>query len=341
MDISNQSNAMYIRCCSIEHWHDAEEQKKLGLQHFRRWKWLVQLAVTSLLLAAIFKQVDLSSLSGRLENLRALPVAAAVLITLFQFLIYAIRWRRILNALGPHLGLSIAIRTSFGGLFINQFIPSSVAGDVYRGVVAHRLGLSAGLIASSLLLDRAVTLAALFILGLLTLPLLNNIAGIDDNLRSYTLFIIAAIICMLLAVIALRKIRTLAHSASDNKLLGLLRQIGSLLDERRVMYEAVILSLLIHLLSALSLFLLSEAIGGQIHFFYFIVITPMIALATVLPITLAGWGAREVTMVGLFTVLHLDTSVGLAISLLAGMLVLACSLPGVFAISGLRLAKEP
>jgi len=106
------------------------------------------------------------------------------------------------------------------------------------------------------------------------------------------------------------------------------------------MYEAVFLSLLIHLLSALSLFLLSEAIGGQIQFFYFVVIIPLVTLATVLPITLAGWGAREATIVGLFTVLHLDPSVGLTISLLAGVLLLACSLPGAFMISGFRIADR-
>ena len=57
---------------------------------------------------------------------------------------------------------------------------------------------------------------------------------------------------------------------------------------------------------------------------------PAIILITLLPISFAGWGLREGTMIGFLLFLGLSKSGILALSVLYGILLILASLPGLY-----------
>jgi hypothetical protein len=54
----------------------------------------------------------------------------------------------------------------------------------------------------------------------------------------------------------------------------------------------------------------------------------MVTLITVLPISLAGWGVREVTVVALLGMLGVEDEAALLLSIEFGLLAMLVSLPG-------------
>jgi uncharacterized protein (TIRG00374 family) len=72
----------------------------------------------------------------------------------------------------------------------------------------------------------------------------------------------------------------------------------------------------------------AAAFGVHVPFLLFVVIVPVIILITLLPISIAGLGVREVGFVYLFGLAGISAEIALALSLLIRLLDLLMALPG-------------
>jgi hypothetical protein len=72
-----------------------------------------------------------------------------------------------------------------------------------------------------------------------------------------------------------------------------------------------------------------------------LVLMQLVALVTALPISIGGWGVREVAMVGLFGLIGLPASAALALSVQLGVLSLLAALPGGLVLLLLRAGPMP
>ncbi len=90
------------------------------------------------------------------------------------------------------------------------------------------------------------------------------------------------------------------------------------------------LSIVIHILSMINIFLIGRSVGLDYDFVTFTIIVPPVILLTLVPISLAGWGVREGAMIGLFTLIGADKSIVLSMSILYGIILVVASLPGLY-----------
>ncbi|MCI5209923.1 MAG: hypothetical protein D3910_14265 [Candidatus Electrothrix sp. ATG2] len=90
------------------------------------------------------------------------------------------------------------------------------------------------------------------------------------------------------------------------------------------------LSILIHLFSMGTFFLLGQGVGLTFPIQIYLVLVPPVILLTLLPISLAGWGVREGAMVAFFLLIGAEKSQVLTFSLLYGLVAVIASLPGLF-----------
>jgi uncharacterized protein (TIRG00374 family) len=90
------------------------------------------------------------------------------------------------------------------------------------------------------------------------------------------------------------------------------------------------LSVLIHLFSIISVYLISISLHMHLSLWVFLVIFPPVILFTLVPISLAGWGVREGAMIGFLTMIGAEKEIVLSLSLLYGIIVIVCSLPGMY-----------
>jgi hypothetical protein len=90
----------------------------------------------------------------------------------------------------------------------------------------------------------------------------------------------------------------------------------------------LLLSVAVHFLSLLAIFLIGRSVELDFSLATYLVLVPPAILLTLIPLSLAGWGIREGAMIGLFTLLGANTVTVLSMSILYGIVLIVASLPG-------------
>lgn len=127
----------------------------------RRHRWIVvQGLITVALLAFMLRSLDLAAFRELFVRLPLWFYLLSLLVVLGGQVVYAWRWRLLLAEAGVRVSLRATIRQYFIGTFLNNFLPSTVGGDVGK---VYLLGRAHGyrVVMASVVLDRVLGLAML------------------------------------------------------------------------------------------------------------------------------------------------------------------------------------
>jgi len=138
-------------------------------------RWLaVQAIVSVALLVLLARRLDLEAFRALFARLPLWSYLLSFVVVLAGQVAYAWRWRLLLTSSGADVALSVVIRQYFIGIFLNNFLPSTVGGDLAK---VYLLGRSCGYrkVTASVVLDRVLgigllALCAAGVLWLLPLP---------------------------------------------------------------------------------------------------------------------------------------------------------------------------
>src|SRR5688572_8497447 len=119
------------------------------------------------------RSLDLPALRRLLTGLPASFYFISLAVVLAGQVAYAWRWRLLLQAAGVDVPFTNIVRQYFVGIFVNNFLPSTVGGDVAKVYyLGDRYGYRA--VTASVVMDRVLgvgLLAALAVLGLALSPI--------------------------------------------------------------------------------------------------------------------------------------------------------------------------
>lgn len=261
----------------------------------------IRLVVTVGLLAVLIPRIRLGSIDWGASTVAWL--AAGLLVTFGGIILSALRWQRVLLALGCHEPLRRLVDHYFAGQFVANFLPSTVGGDVLR---ATRLSADTGdghTAFASIVLERLT--------GWLVLPAIT-LAGFAINrglVRVTTADARLAIALALTTLVLLAALLFLAaHPRLGGRLAGhhqaWLRWLGAVhlgLDrmrrDRRAVVAVLVAGFAYQLAVVLSAFLAGKALGVHVSFTVFLAFFPVVAIAQVLPVSIGGIGLREGALV--------------------------------------------
>ncbi len=285
-----------------------------------------------LLLALVAWWLDLSEVAARLQGLDVRWVAAALGISVLQVAASAWRWRYTARRLGIELPAGAAFQEYYLATFLNQVLPGGVLGDVSRAWRHHRSrpGAEAGPVVRAVLLERGsgqVVMVAVAALSFLMLPLATlpdsglwvRSPGVRAALRVGFAAVGAGLVGLL---VRRREAREGGWSAA----------FRADLHEGLLAPEALAVQLPTSAFvvgSYLAMYLAAaRAVGAQEPLGLLLPLVAPVLLAMLLPLTVAGWGAREGAAAAVWTSVGLSGAEGVAISVVYGLLVLVSSLPG-------------
>jgi uncharacterized membrane protein YbhN (UPF0104 family) len=264
---------------------------------WQRWGWLIRWLGTVAGIAYVATLIDVDDVTNAFTRLSIAALVLAIVLVAANVVAGALRWRVLLTAYGaesrPSLARSIGLY--FVSFFYNNYLPGAVAGDVVRGVVTRdafgERGATAGL--AVVLVERALGLFGVFLL------LAVGIAAAGSSLETGSLAIWAAIgiagsFALVLALPFTRKLAPV--------LPGPLRRIAERVPELSSLSAfagAAALSVVTQILIALAGYVLLHAIDPRVDLGASLLIVPLAAATTFLPITVGGAGAREAVYVTL------------------------------------------
>jgi glycosyltransferase 2 family protein len=302
----------------------------------------LKVMVSAGLIWLLVERIEIGAVAERLTRLAPGAIAASLAILLVQSVLASWRWWIVSHRVGVPLGFSAALRLLFVGLFFNQTLVSSIGGDAVRIWFVRHLASSMAGAFRSVLIDRLVALVSLILIVAASLPVLLDLVA-TPAARAGVLAVLGVGIGVLVLLLLLDRLPVLPQR---------LRTKGAL-DEFAAACRGVVLngrtgipvlglSLVIHLLSALTVFVLARGIGIEVSFGHIMVLVPPVILVATLPISVAGWGVREGAMVTALGYVGVTSADAFAVSVILGLALIVVALPGgALWLIGLRRRTRP
>jgi uncharacterized membrane protein YbhN (UPF0104 family) len=274
-----------------------------------------------------------------------LVLAAAL--TLLALVLSALRWQKVLDALGVHTGLRTLLSHYLAGQFVSNVLPTTIGGDVLR---VSRLSRDTGESPSSfasVVLERMtgwLVLPVISVVGFLVNPGLRHL-GTATRVALGLAFATLIALCVLLYAAA--NTRVGGRFATRD---GWRRFLGAVhlgLDQLRREPGAALTVLLVGFAYQFALVLAAVAaaqalgLGHTAGLTALIAFFPAVAIAQVLPIGISGLGLREGAFALFLHPLGVSTEEAIALGLLLYLLNLGVSLLGApaFAVGGRAAAS--
>src|SRR5215472_5584090 len=275
--------------------------------------------VSLALLYLALRGINLAAIQARLSQINLLWIGFAVLVTILQIFLGALRWREISDLCHAPLSDLRAFRYNMIGSFFNQTLPSSIGGDAVRLWLVNRSGAGWRAATYSILTDRAVGLIALALIIVASLPWSYGMIG-DAKGRLALVFVDIAALLGGLGFLLLGHLRWawLKHWWPTRHVHACSVIANQVIFSRKSGGKIAALPLSIHVLAVVIAWCCVRSIGAPASFEQLFMLIPPIMLITMLPISIAGWGVREASMMVAFGYAGLAQTDGTVVSILFG-----------------------
>ena len=247
-----------------------------------------------------------------------------ILISIIQHFLSAYRWMYISKITNLNISFKNSIQFYYISTFMNNILPGGIIGDIFR--IYHTTEnkieiLKMGKSVQAVIFERLsgqIMLLAFFIVSLTFYFLINN-----KYEAFFYLFFPSLLIFFIFKLFLNKKIKKMLHGKKIGHNIYVVFS-GEVFWKHLILSFFVVCSyVLIYVISAVSL-------GLDIDYLAFMVFSPIILFSMTLPISIGGWGIRELTALLLSLLLGLSASASISVSIIYGILNLICSLPGLY-----------
>lgn len=277
-------------------------------------KTALQLLLTVAALAIVLSKTDTERLTSLIRHAHPGYLLGSLLFFNISKIVNAVRLNRFFLAIGLRLSAWYNLKLYYLGMFYNLFLPGGIGGDGYKiYVLKKNHGLAVMNIFSAVFWDRVSGIFALiFLSALLIIP--SSFAALypGEMLWIWVVIAISYPISLLLTRLFYRQFMP-------------------------VFIVTAFESLVIQATQVISAWFILMAMSATAHQIDYLAIFLISSVATILPLTVGGAGAREVTFFYALNHLGLDVNTGIALSLIFFAISAISSLAGILA----KMKHEP
>jgi uncharacterized membrane protein YbhN (UPF0104 family) len=283
----------------------------------------IKCLVTAMLLWAAFRTVDTGAVAKLLFGLNASWAAVALLLTGVLIVSDAMLLAAVMRMFERRVPLGTAFLYSLVGWFFSNVAPSTVGGDIFRGVQLSRVGTPVGAAVRVILSIRLLSLATLVAVMFAGFPIA---VGLVEDRRDILLLAgtLGASSAALAVIYLLARFRWRGPALDRWPLFEKLERISNsfraLLVPSSHAVGAWLAALTQHLLRVGVLASLAMGLGLGIPFATLFALTPAALLVAMVPMSIGGWGVRELTFVYFLGTAGVGAEAALSLSVAFGVL---------------------
>ncbi len=295
---------------------------KLALQQYGT---ILRILFSIIIIVFILVQpsVDVNSVVNTIKNLNLIFISPYIFLRLVSVVLINLRLQYILkmqNVDGSIWGL---IKLYFVGKFYNQFLPSQYGGDIIKAYILSKKEQDKIPSYSAVLFDRIVGVASNFLLVFIIVALVMR----ELYFLGYTIYVllitpIAFFIFMYLCIhesIVIKICSFLEHfkfHGIGDKIKRFYLSIVSFKQFKSVLFLSFGVSMLVQLFYYTSFYAIAHMINMNVPWRYFLIFSPIIAMISLLPISINGIGVRESGNIFFFTKIGATANQAFSFSLL-------------------------
>lgn len=287
----------------------------------------VRILITAIFFFVIWYAVDVGLLWETVIAANPWGLLLAVLLIFSTIPLFGVRWLLVNRLLLITLPLKQSIVATAASHMLNQTLPSTVGADGYRLLLLSKMGHTLSTAFSSVLLDRASGVIGLVLLIIVGQPFM--IAHIDDPLLTDVSLGIQISILFGFCIARYSHLITarLQRFSVTTTIETVLQHLNSRAEVKSLIWMVVI-SFVGQSVITGTVYVIGLSIGLDLDFWMILFVFPPVYLLSMLPITIAGWGVREGSMIAALAVLGTTSTDALALSMLFGGSMLAVGVIG-------------
>jgi len=291
----------------------------------------IKVLVTAALLWLLFRSLDASVVWVMLAGIAPAGIVLALFLAGLLVLADAVLFVGSMQVLERQVPLSVSLLYTLVGWFFSNVAPSTVGGDLFRGVQMSRLGTPVHVAVRAVVIMRVATFAALLAVMLAGLPVAWNLVAKPAGLVPFGALLLAAGGAVALLFL-------LAHLPIPERIQRRWPLVGKATaasgDFRRLLavdglaakiWSAAAVQ---HLLRVLIFAVLAAALGLDVPFAALFAFVPAALLMAMLPVSFGGWGVREAALVYFLKTVGASGEAALTLSIAFGLLRMAVGAAG-------------
>ncbi|MDD3521007.1 MAG: lysylphosphatidylglycerol synthase transmembrane domain-containing protein [Actinomycetota bacterium] len=258
-----------------------------------------------LILFLIFSQFkDFKTISSTLKNLNILLIILSFLTHAYGIWITAYRWQTLLKTQNVSTSIPFLSGSVLVGMFFNNFLPTSIGGDVYRAYdVTKKTGFPMSSSVSVIVIERLSGIIASGLFAIAALFLGFTTIGGKSIVIPIIIFVVISLILFFLIlnpnILGLKKLARKIKFLSKlfEKLKNVYETFLSFKKYKWVLVKVMFYSITLQFAVILNYWLAARALGIELSLTAFIFIVPVVTIIAMLPISLGGIGVREGSLV--------------------------------------------
>jgi uncharacterized membrane protein YbhN (UPF0104 family) len=291
-----------------------------------------RIAVAAGLTGYILWRSDPSAVAAAAAGVDWRWIGAAVLLVLVDRALMAYRWVVLLCTIEADRRPPMAplMRVFFVSTFVGTFLPASIGGDIVRSYSLARLNVDTGDAVASVLMDRLLGVASIFLMALGGLLLARDLArnaAIVGGLLAAALAGAATLLLIFNPGTAALVAR-LPFDAARRTGTKVVDSIRKYANHSPQLLAVLGCSLAVQGLRIVQAFCLGRSLGIDAPLAVYFAFVPLILLIMLLPVTVNGLGTSQAAFVWFFARADVTSAAAFALSVLFVALGIVGNLPG-------------
>ena len=293
-----------------------------------RWVLILKVVGSVLLLYSVYRIAGSQNLLSSLANANPAFFGLACLFMGVAIALNGPRWRLAVQTLGHHLSIRNAVIGTFESIFFQQILPAGVGGDIARGARAFDSGVPARWAVIGVVIDRANGL--LFV----AMTLLMAFLVAPPFWLAVPAFRVLVLVSLIVAAGAAFAATVGTLDFLDRlppwtaPIVALMRGYSVCMKSPRYLAGCLIYLALSTMAYVASFYFCALALGISLGPWDAVAIVQGMVLASIIPISIGGWGLREGAALLLFQPLGVAAPLAIGVSILFGLVI------SVFAVVG-------
>jgi len=296
-------------------------------------KIILRMSITVALFFYLFYyMIDLDKLLETIEQADPLYLAAAFCFLVITILISTWRWKLLLDLKNLKVPYHILLKEYLVGNYFNNFLPTSIGGDVVRFLNIAAYTGKKSMVLASVIIDRVIGFIALILIantGVFFLKAGNNHALTLLSFLFSAFFM--AIFVMLISRRLNRKVSRLLVKFIPGKLkhkvIEFFASFNTYSEQRYSLVKNLLISLMYRICEGLFVYMIVLSLHIKISYLYTLVLHSVVSVLKLAP-SINGLGVSEFSWVNLSDTTLISPEKAVTLSLLIYFTSLILSLPG-------------
>jgi uncharacterized protein (TIRG00374 family) len=313
----------------------------------KKWVWL-RAGISIAIICILLWRIDIRQLFQAFLQAKVSLWGVAFLLMVLEQGLMALAWNVLLRAKGYQIPFNSMFYIFLMGNFFGLALPSSAGSDAVKGYAVFKQIDDGVNTVSSLILFRVLGIGLLITIASICVLVFGSL--FRDEKIVFIVLGLMFLFVLFFVFLSLRIVRNLLKKTLNYKYLRKigdfsLRLYDSIIEYKKyrsALGKVLLISCGIQASRILGIYVVGLSIGITLSIQYYMIIVPVVIVITLIPVTVAGLGLREISFIYLFEQIGFSGTAAFTLSILIDLIILLLSLIGgvIYFIKGFSPTKE-